>query len=342
MPQKNQPQKRKPRKSLVLAVSGGPDSMCLLAREAEAAQKDGQTCVVAHVNYGLRASSAGDAVFVQAWAARYGFPCEVRRISEEERLARRGNLEAWARDMRYTFFEEIRKHYGAEAILIAHTADDQAETVLMRLLQGTGLRGLAGMRAETGFLRRPLLTWRRRDILSYLQERGVPFRTDETNADVTLLRNRLRHEILPLLEQKDPRFVEKLCAVAQQAQVSLQELAKAQERWLAVHTSTQNGWLRVEKAALERTPQLLKHELLRHLAQLSGRQAREERELERFLTEAKNSSRRTLSNGLQIRLERGTVAFCLPDLPSSFRTSATIRKNAFYARPDPLQTAVYS
>ncbi len=317
--------------ALILAVSGGPDSMCLLVREAEAAQKDGRMRVVAHVNYGLRASATADAAFVQEWAAHVGFPCETRNVTEEERSARKGNLEAWARELRYAFFETILEKYDAESVLIAHTANDQAETVLMRMLQGTGLRGCAGMRAEISSIKRPLLTWRRQDVLNFLKEREIPFQTDETNNDVSFLRNRIRHKVVPLLEGKDAQVVEKLCVIATQAQKALAELAIARDAWLAQYSQQQkNEWV-VEKEALQNTPQLLKHELLRTLTGLSGRQSKEERELERFLTEAKNGSSRTLSNGLQVYLRRGTVAFCSPQEKRAVEAPAAATYVSLYA-----------
>jgi tRNA(Ile)-lysidine synthase len=202
--------------TVIVAVSGGADSVALL--DILASRDDLQLhLVVAHLNHALRgAESEGDEAFVQRLAAGYGLPLEVCRI-DVSRLAReqRLSLEEAGRISRYRFFDEVAAKHGARVIVTAHHADDQAETVLMRLLRGSGASGLRAMVPNSGRnIIRPLLEVSRAEIEGYLLQRGLPFRTDSTNNDTGILRNRIRHELIPFLESYNPRVRERLAATA--------------------------------------------------------------------------------------------------------------------------------
>jgi tRNA(Ile)-lysidine synthase len=180
---------------VLLAVSGGADSMALLDGSAELAQGLGLTLGVACVDHQLREGARAELETVKVEAERRGVPFFGLTVE----LAQGGNLEARARALRYDALEQLRRREGFALIATAHTIDDQAETVLMRLLRGSALRGSAAIRARTGTLVRPMLRCRRAEARAHVQTRGVPFFTDPMNVDPRFLRARVRQELLPAL-----------------------------------------------------------------------------------------------------------------------------------------------
>ena len=190
--------------AFILAVSGGPDSMCLLDCLVFLGKKYKWRLHIAHVNYSLRGEeSDADEQLVRERATFYGIPLTVLH---PEVPSDTNNLEARLRTIRYEFFETLRIQLGFDAIAVAHTQDDQAETVLLRLLRGAGLRGLGAMRFREGVVIRPFLFVTKSDILRYLEEKSLPFRVDQSNTDSRFTRNRIRHELLPLLETFNPNI----------------------------------------------------------------------------------------------------------------------------------------
>ncbi|MGZ4736165.1 MAG: tRNA lysidine(34) synthetase TilS [Acidimicrobiia bacterium] len=176
---------------VVVACSGGPDSLALLVLGAEA----GLDPIAVHVDHGLRPESAAEADVVRDAAHRLGV--DVRCVQVDVGLG--GNLEARARDARYSALETVRAELGATAVLVAHTADDQAETVLLNLLRGSGARGLAGMPVRRGHVVRPLLGVRRADVHAVCAERGLSPVVDPSNDDRVHRRNWVRLDALPAL-----------------------------------------------------------------------------------------------------------------------------------------------
>ena len=186
---------------VLVALSGGPDSVALLRllRELEAA---GELSVagVAHLNHGLRDAANGDEEFCRTLAAELGLAFRCDLIDVRARAARlRTSLEDAGRQARYELFERVATELGADVIATGHTRDDQAETFLLRLLRGAGPRGLAGIHPRSGRVVRPLLDVGRDELRAYLAALGQPFREDESNRDLTIPRNRIRHELLPVL-----------------------------------------------------------------------------------------------------------------------------------------------
>jgi tRNA(Ile)-lysidine synthase len=210
----------------LVAFSGGPDSTALLAGLAAVCPApDAARLVAGHFNHGLRgAESDDDAAFAVEFAARLGIECVVGRGDVVAVASRQGDgVEAAARDQRYAFLTATAARLGLRQIVTAHTLDDQAETVLHRLLRGTGPAGLAGIPRARALadgaigLIRPLLGFRRAEVLDYLRERGLPFRVDSSNVDLRYTRNRLRHELLPQLARDyNPQVVEALARLAGQ------------------------------------------------------------------------------------------------------------------------------
>lgn len=193
------------RHHLLVAVSGGPDSMALLSLLDCLRPEWSLTLTAVHCNYGLRgAESEGDQEFVTTRCRELHIPLHVRRLPLHER-SKQSSLQAVARHLRYQAFSEIAEQCGADRIVLGHTADDQAETILLWLLRGTGLTGLAGMPADRdGWIVRPLYETGRQDILNYLRNIGLPFRNDSSNSKPLYLRNRIRHELVPVLNRLAP------------------------------------------------------------------------------------------------------------------------------------------
>jgi tRNA(Ile)-lysidine synthase len=211
---------------VLVAVSGGADSTALLLA-LEELKRIGLLDVeltAAHLDHGLRGASAEeDARFAESLARSHGFEFVSARADVGRRVSESGdNLEQAARRARYEFLSEAARRVGAHAVLTGHTLDDQAETVLLRLLRGSGSEGLGGMRPERSLeeggevsLRRPLLEWARRaDTEGYCRARGVEFRADEMNEDERFARVRVRRTLLPLLETFNPRAAESLARAA--------------------------------------------------------------------------------------------------------------------------------
>jgi tRNA(Ile)-lysidine synthase len=184
----------------VVAVSGGADSMVLLELLAALRPSRDLTLHVAHVNYGLRGvASARDERLVSKRAKELGIFAHVEQTDAIK--INTPNLEERARDVRHRFLREVAREVGASAIVLGHTQDDQVETLLLRLLRGSGLTGLTGMQVREGMLVRPLLGVTRATVRQYAHERGIPHREDESNRDVRFARNRVRHVLLPMLTQ---------------------------------------------------------------------------------------------------------------------------------------------
>ncbi len=184
--------------------------------------------VAAHLDHGLRPESAEDASFVGEMAGRWNLPFETARLPADA-LKEEGNLEAAARQWRYRFLAQVAVDRQVDGqpvdIAVAHTAIDQAETVLMNLVRGSGLRGLAGMRSVRPLtlqgrvvpgvrVVRPMLAVTRSEIVDYLRVHEIPWREDRTNQDRTFVRNRVRHDILPCLQEINPQIVASLCRTA--------------------------------------------------------------------------------------------------------------------------------
>jgi tRNA(Ile)-lysidine synthase len=189
---------------VLAAVSGGSDSVALahLLHDLDAAGELHLIGLV-HFNHQLRASAAADERFAAAVAESLGRSILVDRADVAARARReRRSIEDAARAARYEFFERARLSSNADVVALGHTRDDQAETFLLRLVRGAGARGLAGMHPRNGSIVRPLLGCRRQDLRDWLGTRTVPFVEDESNSDVSIPRNRVRAELLPLLEAR--------------------------------------------------------------------------------------------------------------------------------------------
>jgi tRNA(Ile)-lysidine synthase len=201
---------------VVVAVSGGPDSVCLLSVLHALAKDLELTLHVAHLDHRFRGEeSAADARFVAGLAKELGIAATSESRDVPLYCAERGlSAQAGAREVRYAFLQQCAQATGARRLAVGHTANDQAETLLMRLVRGAGLSGLSAIPPVRENIIRPLIGATRNDVLAYLQEQGIDFRTDPSNEKPLYTRNRVRHEMLPVLERFNPRIIETLAAEA--------------------------------------------------------------------------------------------------------------------------------
>lgn len=208
---------------IIVAVSGGPDSVCLLHILFKLKERYDLTLFVAHVNHQLRGLQAEeDMRFVRDMAEDLGLPFYVK-VEDVAKVASdlHMTLEQAGRYVRYSFFRELKKQLNADKIAVAHNMDDQAETVLLHLLRGSGMHGLTGMSPVSGDIIRPLIESKRQDIEAYIKENGLKYRIDHTNYEANYTRNRIRLELIPYLKE---HFNKKITdAIAQTADILREE-----------------------------------------------------------------------------------------------------------------------
>ena len=216
-----------PSTRVLVALSGGPDSVALAhLLQALAASGDLLVAGAAHFNHQLRPGAEADERFAAGVAAALGLRFVAGRGDVGARARREGqSIEAAAHDARHEFLEHARIELDADVVALGHTRDDQAETFLLRLLRGAGARGLAAMHPRNGRIIRPLLDCRRADLLAYLREAGIDSVQDESNVDPAVPRNRVRRELVPLLEARFNRSI--VDVLADEA-----ELARSEWTWM--------------------------------------------------------------------------------------------------------------
>jgi tRNA(Ile)-lysidine synthase len=289
----------KPGERVLVAVSGGVDSMVLLDLFRAGASQLGVTLAAAHFDHAMRTDSAADADWVaeicEAWSI------ELVRGRAHQQLAG----EASARAARYAFLTEAAQRVGAQRIATAHHADDQIETVLLRLLRGTGLRGLSGIPLRRGIIIRPLLRFRKTELIAYAASHSIPFREDETNATDLYARNQIRRALLPVLTGVRPDSQRAILRLARHA------------------ASTEKCWRSLSGAAAERVilqrnntaSELARGKLLEYDGEVRARVIRGElrrigivptfqatQRLLRFIESAESGSRIDVGN--HVRVER--------------------------------------
>ncbi|ABA88247.1 tRNA(Ile) lysidine-34 synthase, putative [Syntrophotalea carbinolica DSM 2380] len=209
-----------PGDAILVGLSGGADSMVLLDVLLHVADSLQLAILAAHLDHGMRPESADDAAFVARFCRRRDVPLTVghRDVPALARQHKQG-LEEAAREARREFLQQTARVEGCRFIALGHHRNDQVETFLHRLLRGSGLSGLAGMRLRSGPFIRPLLSFSRQDILAYLDDHQIPHVEDASNADTVFTRNRLRHELLPRLRDFNPRIEEHLARLSRRIAV---------------------------------------------------------------------------------------------------------------------------
>ena len=289
-----------PGEQIVCAVSGGADSMALLWGLYLCREKLGIELQAVHFNHHLRgAESNRDEAFVRSFCEGYQIPLTVG--SGQITPGKKG-LEAAARDARYAFFATL-----PGKIATAHTADDNAETVLMHLVRGTGLKGLGGIAPVNGKLIRPMLGCTRQQVLAFLQEYHIDFVEDSSNQTDQFLRNRLRHHVMPLLKEENPRLAEKVSAMAlrlRQDEAALQAASQFDE--LPTVGTLQAMSPAVRSRVLERflKESGVKEPEAEHIALC-----------EKLVFSQNPSARAKFPGGVELTRKYDRLAICKPDTP---------------------------
>ena len=255
--------------TVLVGVSGGADSVALLLTLVTLAPAWRLRLHALHVDHGLRPGSARDAEFVRELGARLRVPVDVATVRVGE-----GSVEAAARAARHAALEAAADRVGAARIALGHTADDQAETVLMRLIEGTGMRGLAGIPSVRGRIIRPLIEARHGDAVVTLEAAALPWIEDPSNDDPKFFRNRVRHDLLPLLGSAyDPQIVSRLAAVARAARVNVDTLDRIAESELQRLAIGDAAAVTLPRSALAALPAAVAAEVLRRAAMRLGSRA---------------------------------------------------------------------
>jgi tRNA(Ile)-lysidine synthase len=223
---------------IVIGVSGGPDSMALMHVLASLRQDHNIDLVAVYVDHGLRPNeSPVEKELVQGRARALNITFRTTTVDvREEARHRKISKEHSARDLRYAFFSQVAEEEGAEKIAVAHTADDQAEEVVLRLIRGTGRAGLSGMKTiRDGIIIRPFLETSKQSLLSYLNKTNIPFCEDSSNLDTIYLRNQIRLELMPFLSKMNPNIPE----------VLRQTATVLQDEEIVLHDLTEKAWASV-------------------------------------------------------------------------------------------------
>ncbi len=258
-----------PAKPLLVGVSGGPDSLCLL----DLLVKERYEITIAHLNHGLREDADIDAEYVKKIAQKYRLPMiydelDVKHYASKNSLS----VEAAARVLRYRFLFDRADKIGAQAVLVGHTADDQVETIMLHILRGTGLQGLQGMPvvsmpnqwSDTIPLIRPLLMVWRSEVLAYLAEREIHPVIDSSNKDQRYMRNRIRHELFPFLESYNPAFKKSLFRMANILEGDYQLITSIVDAtWLDCVLKTDDDYVMFQKEKFLSQPRAIQRHLLR-------------------------------------------------------------------------------
>jgi tRNA(Ile)-lysidine synthase len=263
--------------TVLVAVSGGSDSVALLRAMMALKTGGGGRICAAHLNHQLRPEAEDDQRFVADLCAKFQVECATDCV-DVDCLARESGdgIESAARSARYRFLEQTAGRLGARFVITAHTADDQAETILHRILRGTGIRGLSGMSRARLLghvtLMRPLLGVRRDELLTYLDDLGQPYCRDASNSNLRFTRNRIRHELLPRLQRQfNPEVVDallRLGALAGQSQAVIDDLV---DQWRhRCMIADEPGEIQIDLGVLAGQPRCLIRELLVSLWRRQG------------------------------------------------------------------------
>ena len=263
-----------PGSRVLVGLSGGSDSVALTRLLLDLAEHGGFTVAgLAHLNHGLRPSAARDDAFCREFARRLGLPLVVESAAVRDYAAAESlSIEDAARRLRYAFLERAAADMGADRIAVGHTQDDQAETFLLKLMRGAGLRGLGGIYPQRGAVIRPLLDVTRDDLRAYLRSRAETWVEDETNEDLENPRNRIRHRVLPELDRaaggSTRRAISRAAALIRDDGQWLDALGE--ERFLTLAHQTGAG-LELDVRSLAETPApLLRRVLLRAMRAAGG------------------------------------------------------------------------
>ncbi len=300
---------------ILIGVSGGADSVCLFHVLLYLSKKYNFSLHIAHINYNLRGKdSDADEKLVKALAHDNNIEISVL---QEKKPQKKANLENSLREIRYDFFEKIRKKIDFDYIAIAHNQDDQAETVLFRLFRGSGLEGISSIRAKNGKIIRPLLSTSRKEILNYLKENNLKFNIDSSNLKPIFMRNKIRLNLIPYLEKEfNPNIKESLSLFAQNTTDEFNYINDiARRKCSFIKISKKVAVFNCEEA-LKLHPAIMRQCLRLTLKKLRGNlfniESTHIKEIEKILRSSKNKHHESSFKGLKITKKGATInLFCL-------------------------------
>lgn len=312
----------KPGDTVLVAVSGGPDSVFLL-KALDFLQKKLKLkkLVVCNLDHGIRGKeSSEDSYFVKKLAEEHGLGFIHKKVSVPDKKTKELSIEETAREERYKFFSSAAKAVKADAIATGHTMDDQAETILMRIIKGASLKGVVGI-SPVGCISgirvvRPLFDLEKKEIEEHLDERSVLYRIDSSNLEPVYLRNIIRKEVLPYLEKYNPRLKRALCSLAEHLREDYEFIKEAKQCALRpTPDAKQNGGpVEIKLKDLVLQPKALQKEILRDLLERSGGEVkrlsfRHWKELERLISHKNTGSSLDLPGDIRITRTASILAF---------------------------------
>jgi tRNA(Ile)-lysidine synthase len=343
--------------TVVVAVSGGADSVALLMGLFMLTEEFGYRLVVCHVDHGLRGEeSRQDAEFVKELANRLGLPFELGEFQVAEIAQGTGqSIQVAAREVRYGFFERVMRAYDANKLAVAHHADDQAETILMRILRGTSASGLSGMewmrKWKHGWIIRPMLHIWRHEIETFCKEQHISYRTDSSNLSTKYLRNKIRLELIPLIERAyNSNIKNRLLALGDIVRMEDDLLDQYATDWIDAHCTKEPGSrIRFSRTSFQGLHVALQRRVIKLiLYYLSGQTASWEfihmESIRRQLNGLQPNSQMQVANRFQLRCEYDQVQFsvqastdCKQNLTYTVRLADS---DAFAFGPFTIHTAV--
>lgn len=302
----------RPGVTVVSALSGGPDSVALLDALLRAGKKVGVNVVAAHLDHALRDDSPADAAFCEELCDRYKIRIRTGRRRPKAQALKEGGPEEAARLLRYSFLRRVAREENASAIVLGHTLDDQAETVLMRLMRGSGALGLSAMKPWDGELLRPLLDTRRNAVMAHLGFHRLPYRTDPTNKDPSFVRNRVRSELMPLIESRfNPNITEALGRTARTLAQESSALRDVAAQLLDRAGSSSIDGIAFDLSVLKAAPEgLVKTAVREALRRAGGLRAVSSIHVEglwNLITQARGNSSLPLPGGRKATIRRGRL-----------------------------------
>ncbi len=257
---------------VVIAVSGGPDSVCLLSVLQALSAELELSLYIAHLDHMFRGKeSADEALFVEGLAKKFNIAATIEKVDVPAFCRERGlSAQAGAREVRYGFLANVAEKVGAARIATGHTATDQAETFLMRLVRGAGVSGLSAIPPKRGNIIRPLIEATREDVLGYLKSAGLEYATDPSNAKPVYTRNRIRSDVLPVLREFNPRVVETLAAEASLLRDEDEAIEAYLNQMMKGMFDQDEGIIAIKRAEFNALPPAFRRRMFRLAAGLLG------------------------------------------------------------------------
>lgn len=248
------------KKTFLLAVSGGADSMALL----ELFRRLNSRIFVAHINYKLRGEASDlDQKLVEDYCKKHQIPYFIYEVSQQDQKPQQGSIQLWARELRYQFFHHIMTEKNIDYLSTAHHLNDQLETFLINLSRASGLAGLSGIPANENGILRPLLDFTKEDIYTFVKENNVPFREDASNQKNDYLRNKIRNIIVPELMKINPHFLQNFSKSLEIIQQNKNFVQEKVDNFLEENSSKQGDFLVINKKKLAEESDLIKFEILK-------------------------------------------------------------------------------